>query len=470
MATQPFSGNITMAVIYLCPADKRLLCSWEGYASDIKQHFEKEHNGLLFHTNSVEIDLNILHENRLLHLEDEIYLIQSYVEDNKLCLTLRYLGPSEMAARMHYDVAITVGGVFYKYEEGRKFSCVTPTVKGWEIDLESLEKFHGKLQALMCTVLIEDNGEIRRKVSDVSLEINNSFVERNACDETEASILEALNFIDGKIERLKMDKSSDDIMDKISHLNLTILEEPFNEGRKYSSEESRSDHLMEILPDIPEELNLSCSSCTLDMLPPIYLCINGHSVCSWCKRNPCKICNGIITPARNTDLENISRTHKHLCRYSSDGCSEKLLYNEVRGHEARCRFCKYRCSSGCCYEAKFQDLIYHLRILHTSVKISRTMRNEFPKNTEMYVASRSIGIFYCKSEQQGEVIAWTATFCGPKERQFFCELTFKGSKFKEPVFMKRRDNVYEIAKSVAELKKMKAKEKYAVLTITSYDN
>lgn len=452
-----------MAEIYLCPTYKQLLCPWEGYASDIKHHFEKEHSNLLSYSNLVDIDLTQLPENKLLLLEGEIYLMQNSTDNNRLVIKLRYLGSNIMAARLKYTVTITINKILYKYEPSRYFSCINPVTEGWEINLECLKKFHNNFKLILVSVLIEETKALERKFSDVSLKINNKFIERNIVDETEASYLDAINCIDNKIQNLK-NRNSCDFMDNLSVLNFSILEEPFK-GR----EELKSDQLGDSLPNIPEEINLSCSSCSLDMLPPIHLCTNGHNVCVWCKSNPCKVCNGQVTLARNSDLENISRTHLHQCRYFSEGCNEKLLYNEVRAHEAKCKFCKYKCYV-CNFEGKFDNVLNHLKIVHSSIKIGQSTRCNFPKDTVMYLVNKSIGIFYCQSELDGNFIIWRATFCGPKERQFFCEITFKGSKYKDALFLRRNENVYEIKKQIDELKKMKAKEKYAVITITSYEN
>ncbi|XP_063909804.1 uncharacterized protein LOC135127288 [Zophobas morio] len=493
-----------MAVIYLCPADKSLACCWEGCVGEIKQHFENEHNGLLFRTNNIEIDLDKLPENKLLYLEEELFLMQNCIDRDKLIVKLRYLGSNEAAAKMNYDLSIAVNEISYRYNPGF-FSTVVPTTQGWEINLDCLKRFHAEVKTVTCKIILEEIFTQKRRSSDTSLKINNKFVESNAIDTTVAEMLHDLTFLEDKIQKLHQQKSqertpteesllemldglafledkikskhsgdesddkkreSGDYMDRISQLNLSMLEEPFTE--KY--EEYKNEYLSDSLPNIPEELNLSCSTCHLDMLPPIYLCANGHNVCSWCKSKPCKLCNGTVTITRNTHLENISRTHLHQCRYSPEGCSERLLYNEVRAHEAKCNFCKYKCMCDCPYEGKFKEFSNHLKILHSSVKIVQHPKADFPKNSELYIVHNTVGIFHCKSEIVDDFLIWRATFCGPSERQFFCEIAFKGSKYKEPIFLKRKGNVYEIRKPLAELKKNKAKEKYAVLTITSYDS
>ncbi|EEZ98854.2 uncharacterized protein LOC661914 [Tribolium castaneum] len=456
------TNSFSMAVIYSCPAHKQLLCSWEGYASDIKHHFEKEHCNLLSYTNFVDIDLEQLPQNKLLFLDGKIYLMQNSLNDKGLVIRLRYLGSKEVASKLRFNITVSVNQILYKYEPSRYFSCIVPRTGGWEINLQSLQTFHQDLKLIQCCVLIEENQRLERKFSDVSLKINNKFIEKNAIDETEANYLDAINRIENRLSFLKSNRNSDDFMDKISQLNFSILEEPFQEKEDFKSDYSES------LPNIPEEINLTCSSCALDMLPPIYLCKKGHNVCSWCKASPCKICSEAVTIERNRDLENISRTHLHQCRYFSDGCNERLLYNEVRVHEAKCNFCKYKCSI-CPYLGRFDHFYNHLKVVHSSIKVVQTTRCSFPKNTNMFLVNKSIGIFYCQSETDDNCLIWRATFCGPKERQFFCEITFKGSKYKEAIFLKRRENVYEIKKSIDELKKMKAKEKYAALSVTTYE-
>ncbi|XP_069680164.1 uncharacterized protein [Periplaneta americana] len=60
-------------------------------------------------------------------------------------------------------------------------------------------------------------------------------------------------------------------------------------------------------------VELNCPVCMENMHPPIYLCVNGHSICHTCKPglDSCPTCRGSLLNIRNKALENIAR-HCHV--------------------------------------------------------------------------------------------------------------------------------------------------------------
>uniref|UniRef100_V5G1K5 Uncharacterized protein n=1 Tax=Anoplophora glabripennis TaxID=217634 RepID=V5G1K5_ANOGL len=133
-------------VIYLCPVDRKYACSWEGNSSDILDHFEKEHDDLLFFTNTIKIDLKTPSENRLFFIDDEIYLGQTKIYDNVLVIYLRYLGPEKLAAKISYTVNLRSGDQLVSQE------YVSVSEQGsLEIKLESLEEVYNEVEHLHCT-------------------------------------------------------------------------------------------------------------------------------------------------------------------------------------------------------------------------------------------------------------------------------------------------------------------------------
>lgn len=60
---------------------------------------------------------------------------------------------------------------------------------------------------------------------------------------------------------------------------------------------------------------LECSKCKIYMVPPIYVCYNGHGLCEDCwAKSPCIICNiPIVIPS--PELESIARKLPYPCRY-----------------------------------------------------------------------------------------------------------------------------------------------------------
>jgi len=102
---------------------------------------------------------------------------------------------------------------------------------------------------------------------------------------------------------------------------------------------------------------LECPICCETMTPPILQCLSGHSVCTACggKLTKCPTCRVRLSPKtriRNLSLENLASESKHLlaCRFEPRGCKEKLLYSDLKAHQAACG-----CRPLCCPHSSVPD-------------------------------------------------------------------------------------------------------------------
>ncbi|XP_044756448.1 uncharacterized protein LOC123315002 [Coccinella septempunctata] len=462
---------MSVNAVYICPTDKSLQCSWKGSAEDIMDHFIQEHEDLLLHSSEIDIDLRISSENRLLFLNEEIFLIQLKIENKFLRIGLRYLGPKRIADSIYYDIVIKVDDQSYFPDYFGSGPSIFEITDGfWTINLDYLRFLHVDLTSVQCNfsistkpeLAVEDFGavSVENNADDVEV-VEGSSNENTVIDDDE--IDEILN--DDLELRSSRDKSKDeDALDNMSALNFSLLESSNRYCRRYSS-----------FMGIPEELfsekvktDLSCGNCFINMLPPIYLCVNGHNICAECRYESCKICYGTVTENRNKDLEDYSRKCLHLCRYHQEGCMESFMFNEIRNHEIKCSFCVYRCMQDCSFKGKFVEFYSHFRIKHPSCKVFYATPVDFPRNSEFFVCDNRLGIFHCTSVLAKNSVRWIVVFLGPRDRNYSCELTFKGDKTKNVLFLKRLEDQYSIAQSKEDLKKMKVKDKNAVLTITGY--
>lgn len=68
---------------------------------------------------------------------------------------------------------------------------------------------------------------------------------------------------------------------------------------------------------------LECPICYEYLCAPIYICANGHSVCSKCRKKirTCPLCQAIIGNSRNYSLEEISETLEVCCANAIKGCT-----------------------------------------------------------------------------------------------------------------------------------------------------
>jgi hypothetical protein len=85
------------------------------------------------------------------------------------------------------------------------------------------------------------------------------------------------------------------------------------------------------------------------LLPPIYVCINGHSICENCKHQTafCPTCRMAFTNTRSVVLEKISTYMQFPCVYWRSGCNEIMSSENINEHLPLCRFRKYFCPLQC---------------------------------------------------------------------------------------------------------------------------
>lgn len=109
-----------------------------------------------------------------------------------------------------------------------------------------------------------------------------------------------------------------------------------------------------------------CPICFELMIPPIYLCVKGHSFCNKCKTKItiCAVCRSSISNARNYTLEDIMQQMKYPCQ--NRGCIYVCLLKDMKSHEDVCIFKKYTCpyDSGCSWNGRLSFMVDHLKASH----------------------------------------------------------------------------------------------------------
>lgn len=502
--------------VYLCPTDKKYHCSWEGHAENILDHFEKEHDDLIHYSETFDIDLETPTENRLFLIDGEIYLIQVFLKETILILKLRYLGLEKFASRICYNINIRANDKYCQIEE----IIVTP--EGFlEVNLARLRNVHTDVHFVTCILHItkefsdEDsldnifNEEKAAVPNERDFDENNQNTEYvNIQENTEEQAIHTLDddnekvFVDRKEELINSGEEENEIPKKVSGEEMVeaINEEIDTEPVQVVREEIQYNSIRH---DFPEVSNLSrskstafedmrkkwsrakstlslgsiqeidntvtCTNCGNCLKIPIYVCPTGHHFCEKCQLGICRICEQKITYVRDAGLEKaINKYSLSPCQFQRFGCPEKLLHNDLHQHEVNCLFCIYKCPiAECHFEGQFKGLCKHLKLIHSSTKLLSSFILSFNNYPAAFLANEEKGIFHCYVTCGPEDITWTAKFCGPKERNFFCELKFKNGKVKEPVLLKKNENEYAVKINLNDLKRMKLKAKNAVLTITS---
>lgn len=90
---------------------------------------------------------------------------------------------------------------------------------------------------------------------------------------------------------------------------------------------------------------LRCPVCLVYMIPPIYQCFTGHSICKNCspRLNQCPTCRKDLLPVRNIALENLAAGVKYPCFYRLTGCNKAFPMHLIEGHERECQFGSQQC-------------------------------------------------------------------------------------------------------------------------------
>lgn len=490
---------------WLCPTVAE--CPWEGRPYEILPHFRDSHENLILHSNSFSVDVTSnKKENKMLCLGNDVYLVQTDVAAARriLELKLRYLGSHEEASAFSYSLQVCMGEVAFGSELDGICSAVHIKNGLVEVDLQLLDIIagNGTLQHVFCTLdvkrkaneqtSVENSDEVQLVIDSPSPtheETNQEFKaerveeehieeERVEKERVEKEHVEKEHVEKERVEKERVRESTLEAVNvnlrktslvRNDSSRLSFLGNYFFDDYILSSKNTDSTSLGSYSEnDGRSNSELQCATCLFEMCPPIFLCCEGHSVCGDCKLKDCGICSQSITDLRNTDLEEISAKMKHACKYSSNGCTERLKRDEIERHEMNCSFCVYSCFF-CSTKGKFSFIKSHSKLLHSSVKSYEYLKNKFPKNTSFLIMNRDIGVFYCISKENGDTIEWSVKFCGPKERCFACVLKFKRKK--EVSYILNRnfsDNSYQLILNTNDLKAFGVKDKDGVLLISKY--
>lgn len=119
--------------------------------------------------------------------------------------------------------------------------------------------------------------------------------------------------------------------------------------------------------------NLECSICCTCMIPPIFLCLNGHSICYNCKdriNHSCPFCRSFVTDRRNAIMENMSNLPIYNCKFVS--CKFTGSYDVVFKHQLFCifrdnnlEFCSFLEDTGCIQSGSRVFLLNHMIAHHS---------------------------------------------------------------------------------------------------------
>ncbi|CAG2058793.1 unnamed protein product [Timema podura] len=109
---------------------------------------------------------------------------------------------------------------------------------------------------------------------------------------------------------------------------------------------------------------LECPVCSEYMTEKIFICRNGHNVCSTCKPKlgNCPTCRGELIETRCLFAENIAQKLLYPCMHSDYGCPKRLLLKDKKKHESKCVYSLHECTnakSGCTKKISLNEKAKH---------------------------------------------------------------------------------------------------------------
>ena len=90
---------------------------------------------------------------------------------------------------------------------------------------------------------------------------------------------------------------------------------------------------------------LECPVCFEYMIPPIFQCDGGHSICSNCKSQikECPTCKEEIDDTHNFALEKMAQLIHYRCKFNELGCNYRAKPDEMKQHQTFCLFGPHQC-------------------------------------------------------------------------------------------------------------------------------
>lgn len=192
---------------------------------------------------------------------------------------------------------------------------------------------------------------------------------------------------------------------------------------------------------------LECPVCNHYMIPPIFICPTGHSLCNECKAklDTCPTCRVPMQGTRNFTLEKLTATVKYPCRYTDYGCNVMLSAEHIKLHELHCNFVAGKCPLKLlthCSSDDVVDVIGHVRQMHPDMYVETNRqyaRDIGSKVTSSYWATsfdKEIFVICCKHGTSTSPIKFNTLHVGMNKckqkyrfRIEFCDQTSNGLKF-----------------------------------------
>ncbi|XP_044258658.1 uncharacterized protein LOC123007426 [Tribolium madens] len=125
-------------------------------------------------------------------------------------------------------------------------------------------------------------------------------------------------------------------------------------------------------PEINFEMlsELECPVCLHYIIPPIFQCVTGHSICGTCKEQitQCPICREDIKNTQNFTLEKMAFLITYPCKNSDHGCDFADKPGKIKHHQKYCLYGPQHCPlkeyENCNWKGSAKDIYRHIQDVH----------------------------------------------------------------------------------------------------------
>ncbi|CAG9770609.1 unnamed protein product [Ceutorhynchus assimilis] len=143
-------------------------------------------------------------------------------------------------------------------------------------------------------------------------------------------------------------------------------------------------------PDEDMLSELECPVCNEFMVPPIFICSIGHSICDKCHSlvAECPNCRTTLGQSRNFTLERLTLKVKYPCKNREIGCGFVTTSDKIKQHQSVCELSENHCILKCGWRGLSPGLYNHFlanhatQLIQHNVSIFKDVKHD--KNTGHY--------------------------------------------------------------------------------------
>lgn len=191
---------------------------------------------------------------------------------------------------------------------------------------------------------------------------NSMVLQKNVeCDATASWTMDAAKSFSLDISTIKSFLDSNNIMCKLEIVhNQNKKEKESSKPKNTIATAQKNDDMM-----LKE---LECLVCFEYMIPPIFICTGGHSICGSCRQTKgiykCPVCQSDVTNTRNFALENVTTAAQYPCKNKAMGCKFSGNSTNIRSHEKQCNMLHVECPFNCNWKGNTNSVIDHAQKQH----------------------------------------------------------------------------------------------------------